>query len=140
MEVSITDFGGQVWDSARCSTAVGMLCQVVPYVRSRSQSHLLTPCDPCMQEVYQQTHPVLFSDRAIYVIVYSLRTEVSMVELQRHLMNVTIRCKEAPIILVGTHSDAIGGNPNLPLPALKARYPQVCFFLHILLWCIVFNL
>jgi hypothetical protein len=49
-----------------------------------------------------------------------------MVELQRHLMNVTIRHKEeAPIILVGTHSDAIGGNPNLPLPALKARYPQL---------------
>ena len=82
-------------------------------------------CVACFQEVYQQTHPVLFSDRAIYVILYSLRTEVNMVDLHRHLMNVTIRCKEAPIILVGTHSDCIGGNPSLPLPALKARYPQV---------------
>ena len=75
--------------------------------------------------MYQQTHTVLFSDRAIYVILYSLRTELNMVDLHRHLMNVTIRCREAPIILVGTHSDAIGGNPNLPLPALRARYPQV---------------
>jgi hypothetical protein len=95
----------------------------------------------CCQEVYQQTHPVLFSDRAIYVVLYSLRTEVNMVDLHRHLMNVTIRCKEAPIILVGTHSDSMGGNPNLPLPALRARYPQVldtyltCCYLRLLSRC-----
>jgi hypothetical protein len=80
---------------------------------------------PRHQEVYQQTHPVLFSDRAIYVIVYSLRAEVNMMDLHRHLMNVTIRCREAPIILVGTHSDSVGGSQSLPLPALKALYPQV---------------
>jgi hypothetical protein len=79
----------------------------------------------CLQEVYQQTHPVLFSDRAIYVIVYSLRAEVSLVQLFRHLMNVTTRCKDAPIILVGTHLDVIGTNQSLPLPALKSRFPQV---------------
>ncbi len=80
---------------------------------------------------------MLFSDRAIYVVVYSLRAEVNMVELQRHLMNVTIRFKPeagkkdtAPIILVGTHKDEIGGSLNLPLPALIRHYPQVCRNLH----------
>ncbi len=80
---------------------------------------------PSLQEVYQQTHPVLFSDRALYVIVYSLRTEVSFADLHRHLMNVTVRCKDAPIILVGTHCDVMGGDWTLPLPALKARFSQV---------------
>ncbi len=86
-----------------------------------------TDCESCacLQEVYQQTHPVLFHDRAIYVIVYSLRAEVNLGDLHRHLMNVAIRCKDAPIILVGTHLDAVGGGASLPLRDLKARYPQV---------------
>jgi hypothetical protein len=57
--------------------------------------------------------------------MYSLRAEVNLGDLHRHLMNVTIRCKDAPIILVGTHLDAIGGGASLPLRDLKARYPQV---------------
>jgi hypothetical protein len=82
------------------------------------------------QEVYQRTHPVLFSDRALYVVVYSdyysLRAGASVPDLTRHLMNVTVRCKDAPIVVVGTHSDAVGGGAPLPLAALKARFPQVC--------------
>ena len=86
----------------------------------------VSDCPCTTQETYQQTHPVLFSDRAIYVIVYSLRTGVNQSELTKHLMNVTVRCNDAPIVLVGTHSDVIGGDPNLPLVALKAKFPQVC--------------
>ncbi len=78
------------------------------------------------QEVYQRTHPVLFSDRALYVVVYSLRAGASVPDLTRHLMNVTVRCKDAPVLVVGTHSDAVGGGAPLPLAALKARFPQVC--------------
>jgi hypothetical protein len=79
-----------------------------------------------MQEVYQRTHPVLFSDRALYVVVYSLQAGASVPDLTRHLMNVTVRCKDAPIVVVGTNSDAVGGGAPLPLAALKARFPQVC--------------
>ncbi len=86
----------------------------------------VSDCPCTTQETYQQTHPVLFSDRAIYVIVYSLQAEFSLSDLTKHLMNVTVRCQEAPIVLVGTHSDVIGGDPNLPLVALKAKFPQVC--------------
>jgi hypothetical protein len=75
--------------------------------------------------VYQQCHPVLFSDRAIYVIVYTLRAAVSLHDLFRHVQNVTIRCKEAPIILVGTHLDVVGTNEALPLTAFRFFFPQV---------------
>lgn len=68
---------------------------------------------------------MLFSDRAIYVIVYSLRAEVRLADLYRHVMNVAIRCSEAPIILVGTHCDAIGTDTALPMSAFRARFPQV---------------
>ncbi len=77
------------------------------------------------QDAYQETHPVLFGDRAVYVIVYSLRTEVNSADLHRHLMKVTFRFKDAPIILVGTHLDAVGASPYLPLREFKAKYPQV---------------
>jgi hypothetical protein len=79
-----------------------------------------------LQLVYQQTHPVLFSGRALYIIVYSLRTEINIGDLQRHLKNVMIRNKDAPILLVGTHSGIMGGDFTLPLPSLKSSYPQVC--------------
>ncbi len=114
LQVSITDFGGQV-------------CGVILCHACDCGFQIVSPVSSCcvLQEVYQQTHPVLYHDRAIYVIVYSLRAEVNLGDLHRHLMNVTIRCKEAPIILVGTHLDAVGGSASLPLADLKAKYPQV---------------
>jgi hypothetical protein len=78
------------------------------------------------QDTYQQTHPVLFSDRALYVVVYNLRAGSSVPDLTRHLMNVTVRCKDAPILVVGTHSDEVGMGSPLRLAALKAKFPQVC--------------
>ena len=80
------------------------------------------------QDVYQQTHPVLFSDRAIYVIVFSLRAQsLSTAELTRHVMNVSVRCKDAPILIVGTHADVVGGGgASVSLATLKQRFPQVC--------------
>jgi hypothetical protein len=64
----------------------------------------------------------------VYVIVYSLRAGVNMSDIHRHLMNVVVRTRDAPILLVGTHSDVVGGDPSLPLAALKAKYPQVRTF------------
>ena len=80
-----------------------------------------------MQEVCQHTHPVLSSDRALYIVVYSLRTALNLADIQRHLMCVTRAdcCNDAPILLVGTHLDATVADGGLPLAALKLRYPQV---------------
>ncbi len=76
--------------------------------------------------MYEQTHPVLFSDRALYVVVYSLETEINTADLQHLVKNVTVRCSKAPILLVGTHRDIMGGDWTLPLLALKKQFPQVC--------------
>ena len=96
--------------------------------------HTATPESPefvlrfvcASQDAYQQTHPVLFSDRAIYIVLYSMRTGASPADIRRHLMNVAIRCKDAPILLVGTHADVVHGGSGLSLAALKRRFPQVC--------------
>jgi hypothetical protein len=57
--------------------------------------------------------------------MYNVRSGASPVDITRHLMNVTVRCKEAPILLVGTHADMVGGSSGLQLEALRARFPQV---------------
>ncbi len=77
------------------------------------------------QLVYQQTHPMLFAGRALYVVVYSCLTEVSWVDLQAHIQNVTSRTRESPILLVGTHHDKRSLSCTIPLPALKNKFPQV---------------
>ena len=60
------------------------------------------------------------------MVVYSLRAGVNLPDLHRHLLNVTVRCRDAPILVVGTHSDTVGGDSVLPLAALKETFPQVC--------------
>jgi hypothetical protein len=47
--------------------------------------------------------------------------------LAPQLMNVAVRCKEAPILVVGTHADLVGGGSvHLPsLTALQDQFPQV---------------
>jgi hypothetical protein len=87
-----------------------------------------------VQEVYQQTHPVLFSERAMYVIVYTLENINFLPDVERHLLNVHVRYKDAPILLVGTHSDVDGGGAPLPLAALKIRFPQVRWGHVVRLW------
>lgn len=67
---------------------------------------------------------MLFSDRAVYIVVYSLRASISLPDIYRHVMNVAVRCRDAPILLVGTHSDVVGGDATLPLAELRAKFPQ----------------
>jgi leucine-rich repeat kinase 2 len=76
------------------------------------------------QDTYQQTHPVLFSDRAVYVVAYDLRTSISSFDLVRLVMNVTIRCPEAPVLIVGTHCDLVRRSGGL-MHSLRHRFPQV---------------
>jgi hypothetical protein len=76
--------------------------------------------------VYQQTHPVLFSDRALYVVVFSLRSHSVRLEVERHVLNIAVRCPRAPIVVVGTHVDAVAvGSEGLSLEGIKERFPQV---------------
>lgn len=77
------------------------------------------------QLVYQQTHPMLFAGRALYVVVYSCLTEVNLLDLQAHIQNVTLRTRESQILLVGTHHDKRTSSSSIPLAALKKMFPQV---------------
>lgn len=77
------------------------------------------------QEVYQQIHPIFFNENAIFVILYTMRSEIDTSGLKRHISNVCCRYSNARILLVGTHLDCIGGNPYLPLSGLKEQFPQI---------------
>lgn len=134
LRVIITDFGGQVLtldrflfqyslDSNCLRLLVGLSFVVVIVIVAFVSSWLRI----LLQEEYQKTHPILFSGSAIYVIVYSLRAGpgVNNSDLTKHLMNVSVRCKTAPIILVGTHIDAVAGYSKLPLTELRKTFPQV---------------
>jgi hypothetical protein len=57
--------------------------------------------------------------------MYSMRTGPSPVDINRHLMNVAIRCRDAPVLLLGTHADVVHAGSGLSLAALKMRFPQV---------------
>ncbi len=122
LRVTLTDFGGQV----RCPLIVALLVELGILI---CHSWYVLLVDGSWQETYQQTHPVLFSDRAVYLIVYNLRTGISQSDLVRLVMNVAVRAPEAPVLLVGTHCDLVresGRSAAGPLlRALQQRFPQV---------------
>jgi len=77
-----------------------------------------------VQVVYQRTHPMYFSGRAVYVVAFSLRSNGSREQLYAHLMNVTVRCPDACILVVGTHADQVSAMPA-SLSSWKREFPQV---------------
>jgi hypothetical protein len=78
-----------------------------------------------LQEVYQQTHPVLFSNSALYAVVFSHRVGVSFAELSRPLTSITVRFPNVRILVIGTCIDEASPGSAIPLHAWKERYPQV---------------
>ena len=83
-----------------------------------------------MQEMYQRSHPILFCDRAVYMVVYNRRgVDESLIErdLDRHLLGVNSRFSPAPpILVVGTHADGLASGYAVPsLASLKKRFPSV---------------
>ena len=84
----------------------------------------------CAQDVYQRSHPILFCDRAVYVVVFSHRSVHAATlerDLEHHLLGVTARFHPAPpILVVGTHVDGLAAGYAAPsLASLKTRFPSV---------------
>lgn len=80
------------------------------------------------EEVYRQLYPFHFGEpnkNRLYIVCYGLTTEVNIVVLQQHLLNITTRQKDAPILLVGTYCNMKAFDSNLPLASLKKRFPQI---------------
>ena len=107
------DFGGQVRG----------VCDVF-HSLMRSVRVSLCTAQMALQVVYQRTHPMYFSGRAVYVVAFSLRSNGSREQLYAHLMNVTARCPDACILVVGTHADQVSAMPA-SLSSWKREFPQV---------------
>ena len=58
------------------------------------------------QQQYRRTHPVLFTDKAVYLVVWSPRADqtTTLASVRRYVRQVSTRAPGAPIVLVETHA------------------------------------
>lgn len=59
------------------------------------------------QEVYLNSHPVLFSDRSFYLLIWNPLSDTTVDLLRQYVINIRSKSKTAPILLVTTHSQEI---------------------------------
>ncbi len=102
--------------TAPSRAGVGARTPATPLLTPHRPMHpTLRPSPPplhcCLQDIYQQTHPVLFSRRTIYLLVINQRT--GMGHLESQLLNVSIRCPDAHFLIVGTHADLVHASVSL---------------------------
>jgi GTPase SAR1 family protein len=60
------------------------------------------------QEVYMNSHPILFSDRALYLLVWNPCSGTTLQTLEEYIRNIRSRSPSGPIMLVTTHSEEMG--------------------------------
>jgi hypothetical protein len=79
--------------------------------------------------VYQRTHPLLLTDDAVSVVVWSLRTGISESSLRWYLQNIVTRAPSMPILLVATHADEVAGvvdgDLGVPIDRIRSDFPQI---------------
>ena len=80
-----------------------------------------------MQAVYQSTHPILFIEHAVYMVVWSPRSDHSatMKHIERLLHSVHLRAPEAPVVLVQTHADTSLAAVLVDMAALRLVHSKV---------------
>jgi GTPase SAR1 family protein len=64
------------------------------------------------QEVYLNTHPMLFSNQTIYLLVWNPLSGTTVRQLEEYLLNIRNRAQSAPIVLVTTNSSEVGGRES----------------------------
>ncbi len=81
------------------------------------------------QEVYYSTHTFFLTNRAVYVVVWSLTESEDSQRVVYWLQSIQSRCAKAPVMLVGTHADLA---PNLPkdygkrvCDKFRERFPEL---------------
>jgi GTPase SAR1 family protein len=55
------------------------------------------------QEIYLNTHPILFTDKTLYLIVWNPRSRTTVATLEDYILNIRSRDRLAPILFVTTH-------------------------------------
>lgn len=64
---------------------------------------LLSMWDFGGQEIYLNTHPILFSDKTLYLLVWNPRSHTTVSMLEDYIFNIRSRDPLAPILFVTTH-------------------------------------
>ncbi|PAA48002.1 hypothetical protein BOX15_Mlig030627g5 [Macrostomum lignano] len=80
------------------------------------------------QKVYYNTHQFFLTHRAVYLLLYTVRTGYEHAGLDFWLSSISSHAPNAPILVVGTHSDQVEKGDNLPQDTFQARYPQIYNF------------
>ena len=61
------------------------------------------------QTEYYATHQYFLSKRSLYVVVWRITDgEKGVSEIQQWLINIQARAPNSPVVIVGTHADAVG--------------------------------
>ena len=71
------------------------------------------------QEVYMNTHPMLFSTKTIYLLVWNPRVKTTIGMLEEYLLNIQSKSSSSPIMLVTTHSSEVNSNSNSIISTLS---------------------
>jgi hypothetical protein len=79
-------------------------------------------------KLYHVGLPLLFGKATVFVVVYSVQSVPNWKRFSSDVNRISVRFPTAPIVLVGTNADRDCGDPEClcPLPALKAKFSQVC--------------
>jgi GTPase SAR1 family protein len=59
------------------------------------------------QEVYMNSHPMLFSDKTLYLLVWNPRSGIPLHSLEEYVLNIRSRAKSGSILLVTTHAEEV---------------------------------
>lgn len=79
------------------------------------------------QDIYQQLHPLSFSDNSIYVLMYNMVSSICPHNIFYDVYNIVTRRKHVHVLIVFTKSDKIGGMYPSTEYILKFKkiYPQI---------------
>ncbi len=77
------------------------------------------------QQIYQGAHQFFLTDRSLYLVVWNGGMDEEA-QVAKWLRNIQTLVPQAPVLLVATHIDQLGGRPpQLNFPRLRADYPQL---------------
>ncbi|CAF3640658.1 unnamed protein product [Rotaria sp. Silwood1] len=82
------------------------------------------------QSVYYHTHQFFLAKKAVYVLVWNIRLGAEHAGLDFWLSSICCHAPNAPIFVVGTHSDLVS-RIDLCQDDLKRRYPQITGFFNV---------
>ncbi|CAF3553209.1 unnamed protein product [Rotaria sordida] len=82
------------------------------------------------QSVYYHTHQFFLAKKAVYVLAWNIRLGAEHAGLDFWLSSICCHAPNAPIFVVGTHSDLVS-RIDLRQDDLKRRYPQITGFFNV---------